>query len=396
MPQAPSVTRTVAQPPREPPAQGAEAEVPVPDAAPDPEEVNADETANSDSGFPAISDEEFGRQQDPPAAPSHEAPQRTDPAAAPSHEAPQRRLRSKTPAAATRPAEADSGATDAPRDTKRPRLGTGLIAHAAGLKAKVPSLARVPQPRLDPSTDCGTGRKPTVAVEKTEPTAEPWKMKDLPEDQAVYVTFALDDHEADLLTSEPELVLAAAIKRKRGSEVSVRGFSPDEWKNLKKAKGAELQSWAKNRAVEAALRAGYPARSLMKMRWVITRKDSGDLKASLVLLGFTDPDLGVVKTASPTCSRRGRQVFLSLAALMVAKGDVKTAFLQGDGGEERRDHLCEPVKELREYLNLKDDEVVRLLKSVYGLVNAPRQWWLRIKKDLAKAGWEEIDTEPCF
>ena len=401
MPQPSPATKTAAPPLREPPVQGPEAEVPAPDAAHDSEAANNEEPANTDSEgeSPMISDEEFGRQQDPPATPSHEAPLRTDPPVAPSHEAPQRRLRSKTPASAIRPAETDIGATEAPREPKRPRLGTGLIAHAAGLKANAHSLARIPQPRLEPSTERGTSRKPAAVVEKTEPAAEPWRMKDLPEDQAVYVTFALDDHEADLLASEPELVLAAAIKRKGGSEVSVRSLSPDDRKNLEKSKSAELQSWAKNRAVEAALRAGYPARSLMKMRWVITRKDSGDLKARLVVLGFTDPDLGVVKTASPTCSRRGRQVFLSLAAsmgFMVAKGDVKTAFLQGDGGEERRDLLCEPVKELREYLNLKDDEVVRLLKSVYGLVNAPRQWWLRIKKGLAKAGWEEIDTEPCF
>ena len=42
----------------------------------------------------------------------------------------------------------------------------------------------------------------------------------------------------------------------------------------------------KNQAVEAALREGYSAKDLMHMRWVITRKADGALKARLVVLGY--------------------------------------------------------------------------------------------------------------
>eukprot|EP00972_Heterocapsa_arctica_P026732 3934729-Heterocapsa_arctica.AAC.1 len=80
---------------------------------------------------------------------------------------------------------------------------------------------------------------------------------------------------------------------------------------------------------------------------------------------------------------------------MVAKGDVKTALLPIGVDKARPDLLCEPVQELREFLHLADDEAVRLLKSAYGLVNARSQWWKRIRSDLAKAGWEEIETESC-
>ena len=114
----------------------------------------------------------------------------------------------------------------------------------------------------------------------------------------------------------------------------------------------------------------------MKMRWVITRKEAGDLKARLVVLGFTDPGLGRIKTASPTCSRRARQAFLGVAASMgfqVFKGDVKAAFLQGDLGEEDRNVLVEPVKELREAMRLEHHQCVKLKKAIYGLVNAPRR-----------------------
>ena len=114
----------------------------------------------------------------------------------------------------------------------------------------------------------------------------------------------------------------------------------------------------------------------MKMRWVITRKDTGDLKARLVVLGYTDPGLGMIQTASPTCSRRARQVFLAMSASLgfqVFKGDVKAAFLQGDEGEEERNVLAEPAEELRKALKLDHHQCVRLLKAVYGLVNAPRR-----------------------
>ena len=137
----------------------------------------------------------------------------------------------------------------------------------------------------------------------------------------------------------------------------------------------------------------------MKMRWVLTWKDDGSLKARLVVQGFTDPHLGYLPTSSPTCSRRARHVFLTLAASLgfeVCRGDVRTAFLQGDGEEGQRNVLCEPVEELRRALGLEHHEVVRLLKGVYGLVNAPRLWWTRVRKDLKELGWEEITTEPCF
>eukprot|EP00959_Pyramimonas_sp_CCMP1952_P419491 8786705-Pyramimonas_sp.AAC.1 len=88
----------------------------------------------------------------------------------------------------------------------------------------------------------------------------------------------------------------------------------------------EIKSFMKYKVCEAASRAGVHPGALTKMRWVIARKESGGLKARLVVLGYTDPSLGQIKTASPTCSRRARQMFLGVAASMgfqVFKGDVK-------------------------------------------------------------------------
>ena len=42
-------------------------------------------------------------------------------------------------------------------------------------------------------------------------------------------------------------------------------------------------------------------------------KPDDSLKARLVIQGFTDPQLGAKPAASPRVSRRGRQLFLTVA-----------------------------------------------------------------------------------
>ena len=97
------------------------------------------------------------------------------------------------------------------------------------------------------------------------------------------------------------------------------------------------------------------------MRWVITRKPDDSLKARLVIQGFADLQLGAKPTASPTVSRRGRQLFLTVAGslrMKVFKGDAKTAFLQGSVGDQELH--CEPIAELAQALGLEHHQCVRL------------------------------------
>ena len=133
------------------------------------------------------------------------------------------------------------------------------------------------------------------------------------------------------------------------------------------------------------------------MRWVITRKPDNSLKARWVVQGFTDPQLGAKPTASPTVSSRGRHLFLTIAGslrMRVFKGDAKTAFLQGSVGDQEQ--LCEPIAELSQALGLEHLQCVRLRKSVYGLIDAPRAWWERVETDMKRFNWRTLTTEPCF
>ena len=60
------------------------------------------------------------------------------------------------------------------------------------------------------------------------------------------------------------------------------------------------------------------------------------------------------------------------------------------------DTFCEPVPELSRKLQLEHHQCIRLLKAVYGLVNAPRRWYHRVATDLRNLTGEESVIEPCL
>ncbi|CAK0852323.1 unnamed protein product [Prorocentrum cordatum] len=108
---------------------------------------------------------------------------------------------------------------------------------------------------------------------------------------AVLVGFTIDEKDLGQLEKNPERMLAA-LDRQNKVEVKLKDLTPEEKKQLPFAKENEIKSLLKYRVCEAASRAGVHPGALMKMRWVITKKETGDLKARLVVLGCTDPSLG--------------------------------------------------------------------------------------------------------
>ena len=59
--------------------------------------------------------------------------------------------------------------------------------------------------------------------------------------------------------------------------------------------------------------------------------------------------------------------------------DVETAFLHGDLGEDI-------YMECPEGLDAEINECLKLLKSIYGLVQAARQWWKKLI-EILKRNW---------
>ena len=127
--------------------------------------------------------------------------------------------------------------------------------------------------------------------------------------------------------------------------------------------------------------------------------DSRKAKARLVVRGYTDPDLTSHRAESPTLSKVGRHIMLHLCASnkwTPEVGDVKTAFLQGEHGEDERNVYAEPDGSTKPLFGLMPDEVLKLTGSVYGLRTAPKVWFQKVAKDLKSLGFRQHQLDPCM
>ncbi|CAE7337278.1 unnamed protein product [Symbiodinium sp. KB8] len=191
----------------------------------------------------------------------------------------------------------------------------------------------------------------------------------------------------------------------RKNEVKYARLSTAEKNQFDVAKMSEINQWIKEKAVKRAM-TEIPRDRVMRMRWVLTWKsdpqpDNPEMrkaKARLVVVGFEDPDLTQVPRASPTMTRRTRQLVYVLARLKgwrTMKADVKAAFLQGEGSQQQREIFAMPPSELSDAMNIPQGEAIQLVKAAYGLVNAPAEWYKSVHATLSRLGFQRLRTEPC-
>ena len=74
--------------------------------------------------------------------------------------------------------------------------------------------------------------------------------------------------------------------------------------------------------------------------------------------------------------------------------DVKAAFLQGKPQQGRVLGL-EPVPEMRQELQMSAQEILKLEKGAYGLVDAPYLWFTAILEELQRLQFEQLPFDPC-
>ena len=74
--------------------------------------------------------------------------------------------------------------------------------------------------------------------------------------------------------------------------------------------------------------------------------------------------------------------------------DIQTAFLRGSR-QDGRILGMEPPEEMRHMMHLKPWECCELLKSAYGLVNAPLLWYEELKSSLIQLGFIVSPLDPC-
>ena len=110
-------------------------------------------------------------------------------------------------------------------------------------------------------------------------------------------------------------------------------------------------------------------------------------KARLCATGFEK--IQDSRTDSPCCSITGIRLALSVLTSNkwhLKSGDAKTAFLQGKNIE--REVYIRPPKEAN------TNKIWRLQKCVYGLGDASRYWYLRVKEELLELGASFGSTGP--
>ena len=149
------------------------------------------------------------------------------------------------------------------------------------------------------------------------------------------------------------------------------------------AKLKEIESWRTNNVFEEVPNCGQKT---MSVRWVISPKiveGKMSTKARLCARGFEETVLN--RTDSPTCSREGMRIALSLISSYhwtLNSIDIKTAFLQGNA-IDRNVYLKPPCE-------VKTNKLWKLKKCVYGLSDAPRKCFLKLKFEL-----EKLDAVMC-
>ena len=121
-------------------------------------------------------------------------------------------------------------------------------------------------------------------------------------------------------------------------------------------------------------------------------------KARCIVLGYQGPQLDTIPRDSPTLGRTSKMLIAQVIASMhwtLMSFDIKPAFLQGRT-QENRVIAIEPVPEMVAAMDLKPNEVCRLVKSAYGLIDAPFLWFTELDKTLRSLNFIPSPFDPCL
>ena len=129
---------------------------------------------------------------------------------------------------------------------------------------------------------------------------------------------------------------------------------------------------------EKQIERGYPAtEALWEIKWVFKIKRDGTYRARLVALGYTQiPGVDYTDNFAPVAHDASFRI--ALARVMVENldslvVDVETAFLYGEIDEEI--FMKSPVRMEEIDPGSSSEDCYQLLKGIYGLCQAPRQFW---------------------
>jgi hypothetical protein len=134
-------------------------------------------------------------------------------------------------------------------------------------------------------------------------------------------------------------------------------------------------------------------RKCIKFKWIFEIKRNGTFRARLVACGYSQiPGVDFQESFSPVINDVAFRILIICQIIWKLKAllmDVEVAFLNGD--------LDEMIyMEVPDGFEHQPDEVVLLLKSMYGLVQAALQFFKKFKAVLLKIGFTQSVAEPCL
>ena len=199
-------------------------------------------------------------------------------------------------------------------------------------------------------------------------------------------------------------------------EMGWEDIPDDQRAAYRKAMEDHWDEWLRFRSVEILskqesdrVRQQTSKSRILRSRYALRNKNAGKsdelkAKARLVIAGQNCPDsaAGVLKTDAPTVQRTAVLVLLQVAASMgwlatLAVGDVSSAFLQGKERDVDTLLYMEQPRGLHLAGTETSDCLLRVVKGVFGLPDAPRAWWLEFSKTLTtELGMTPLQQDSAF
>jgi hypothetical protein len=166
------------------------------------------------------------------------------------------------------------------------------------------------------------------------------------------------------------------------------------WKAYVDNEAIKVLSMQESQAVRRDLGRRKELDRIMTPRFVMTDKHDGLRTAShplpikpssrLVVPGYKDRSNleGNLRRDAPTGSRLAQHFLFVVASFFthwaIISSDVKAAFLKGDPYLARELYLQNTNPKSSPSLPLLPGQLCRVLKGIFGLADAPREWWLRL------------------
>ncbi|CAM8999243.1 unnamed protein product [Rhodiola kirilowii] len=130
-------------------------------------------------------------------------------------------------------------------------------------------------------------------------------------------------------------------------------------------------------------------------KWIFTN-DEGKTeryKARLVVKGYNQKEgVDYNETFSPVSTKDSFRIIMALVAhfnIELHQMDIKTTFLNGDLHKEI--YMLQP-----DGFTENGNKVCKLKKSICGLKQASRQWYLKFDKVISKFGFSENKLDECI